>query len=121
MACGPFFYAPVSAGGTGTMVESRLTASPWRRTICSRCKPLQDAIPHAVLGPVIQASVDGVPVAKSLRQSAPLAPLLGHVQQRLEHLQVGKADMASVARKAGLDTKILRLGAFQEPQHTAEF
>jgi hypothetical protein len=49
-------------------------------------QPLKDVIQHAVLGPAIHASVDGVPVAKTLRQSAPLAPLLGHVQQRVEHL-----------------------------------
>ena len=84
-------------------------------------RPLRDVIQHAVLGPAIHASVDGVPVAKTLRQSAPLAPLLGHVQQRVEHLQVGKADIASLARKAGLDTKILGLGDFHEPKHTTKF
>ena len=70
----------------------------------------KDAIQYAVLGPAIHAGVDGVPVAKTLRQSAPLAPLLGYIQQRVEHLQVGKTDIASLARKARLDTKILRLG-----------
>ena len=81
---------------------------------------LQDAIQHAGLGPAIHTSVDGVPVAKTLGQPAPLAPLLGHVQQRVEHLQVGKADVASLARKAGLDTKLLCRGDFHEPKHTAK-
>ena len=79
---------------------------------------LKDAIQHAVLGPTIHASVDGVPVAKSLRQSAPFAPMLGYVKQRVEHLRVGKADIASLARKTGLDTKILRLGDIQGPKPT---
>ena len=83
--------------------------------------PLQlfkDVIQHAILGPAIHTSVDGVPVAKSLRQSAPLASMLGHVQLRVEHLQVGKTDIASLARKAGLNTEILCLGDFHEPKHT---
>jgi len=86
--------------------------------------PLQlfkDVIQYAILGPAIHTSVDGVPVAKSLRQSAPLAALLSHVQQRVEHLQVGKADVASLARQAGLDTKILCLGDFHAPKHNTNF
>ena len=83
-------------------------------------QPLKDAIQHAGLGPAIHVSVDGVPLAKTLRQSAPLASLLGHVQQRVEHWPVGKADMASLARKAELDTEILRRGDSQEPQHTTK-
>jgi hypothetical protein len=86
--------------------------------------PLQlfkDVVQYAVLGPAIHARVDGVPIAKTLRQSAPLAPLLGHVQQCVEHLQVGKADIASLARKARLDTKILCLGDFHVPKHTTKF
>ena len=83
-------------------------------------QPLKDAIQHAVLGPAVHARVDGVPVAKPLGQSAPLAPMLGHVQQRVEHLPVGKADVASLARKAGFDTKVLRRGEFHEPKHTTK-
>src|SRR3972149_5570803 len=84
-------------------------------------QPLKDAIQHAVLGPAIRARVDGVPVAKSLRQSAPLAALLGHVQQRVEHLQVRDADIASLARQAGFDTTVLYFGDFHEPKHTTKF
>src|SRR3989304_6887619 len=84
-------------------------------------QPLKDGIQHAGVGPATHAGVDGVPVAKTLRQSAPLAPLLGHVQQRVEHLQVGEADIASLARKARLGTKILCLGDFHEPKHTPTF
>jgi len=86
--------------------------------------PLQlfkDAIQYAVLGPAIHAGVEGVPVAKTLRQPAPLAPLLGYIQQRVEHLQVGKTDIASLAWKAWFDTKILRLGDFHEPKHATKF
>ena len=85
--------------------------------------PLQlfkDAVQHAVLGPAIHASVNRVPVAKTLRQPAPLAPLLGYIQQCVEHLQVGKTDIASLAWKAWLDTKILRLGDFHEPKYATK-
>ena len=82
---------------------------------------LKDAIQHAVLGPAIHAGVDGVPVAKSLRQSAPLAALLGHVQQRVEHWQVANSDVASLARQARCDTKVLCFGDFHTPQHTTKF
>ena len=81
-------------------------------------QPFKDALQHAVLGPAVHARVEGVPVAKTLGQSAPLAPLLGHLQQRVEHLQVGKSAMASLARKARFDTKILCLGVFPIPKHT---
>ena len=46
------------------------------------------AIQHTILGPAIHAGIDGVPVAEPLGQSAPLAALLGHIQQRVEKLQI---------------------------------
>ncbi|OFV96101.1 MAG: hypothetical protein A3F68_04580 [Acidobacteria bacterium RIFCSPLOWO2_12_FULL_54_10] len=83
-------------------------------------QPLQDAIQHAVPGPAIPASVDGVPVAKiaaAVRATGTPARLR---TTTVAHLPVGKADMASLARKAVLDPKILGLGDFQEPKHTAK-
>ena len=82
---------------------------------------LEDAIQHAVLGPAVHARVDGVPVAKAFRQSAPLAAMLGHVQQRVEHLQVGETNIAPLPRQAGFDTKVLGLGDFHIPKHTTLF
>ena len=37
---------------------------------------------------------------KALRQPSPLAPLLGDVQDRVEHLQIGHADIATLSREA---------------------
>ena len=62
-----------------------------------------------VLGPTIHTGVDRVPVPKALRQPSPLAPLLGDVQDRVEHLQIGHADIATLSREAGLDACVLRL------------
>ena len=40
----------------------------------------KDAIQHPALRPTIHASINGVPVAEPLGQTAPFAPLLGDVQ-----------------------------------------
>jgi len=80
----------------------------------------KDVIQHAILGPAIHARVDGVPVTKALRQAAPLAALLGDVQQRVEHLQVRDAYIAALARQTGCDTKVLCFGEFHKPKHTTK-
>ncbi len=41
---------------------------------------LEHAIQDALLRPPVHARVDGVPVAETLRQAAPLAAVLGHVE-----------------------------------------
>jgi hypothetical protein len=50
---------------------------------------LEHSIEHATLGPAIHARVDGVPVAKALGQAAPLAAMLGNIQDRVQHAQIG--------------------------------
>src|ERR1700761_2164512 len=62
-----FFRAPVPSGCTLIEVESSA---------------------NAVLGPAIHPRVDRVPAAETLRQTAPFATLLGHIQHRVQHLQV---------------------------------
>lgn len=61
---------------------------------------LESAIEHARLSPATHARVDRVPVAEPLGQTAPLAAMLGHVQDRIEHLQIGQADIAALPRQA---------------------
>ena len=68
---------------------------------------LEHPIHHAQLGPPVHAGVDRVPVAEALGQAAPLAAVLGHVQDRIDHLQVGQADIASLSRQATLDLFVL--------------
>ena len=69
-------------------------------------------IQHAALGPAIHAGVDGVPVAEPLGQAAPFATLLGDIQDRLQHPQIGQAHVAALSRQTVLDQAVLRVGDF---------
>jgi hypothetical protein len=69
-------------------------------------------IQHAALRPAIHAGVDRVPVAEPLGQATPLAALLGHVQDRVQHLQVGQAHIAALRGQAVLDHAVLRFADF---------
>jgi len=71
---------------------------------------LENLIEHATLGPAIHAGVNGVPGTEALRQSAPLAALLGDEQQRIEELQISDPNVAALARQRTLDTAKLFLG-----------
>ena len=73
---------------------------------------LEYAIEHPILGPAIHARVDGVPIAESLGQSAPLATVLGHVQDRIDYAQIRMADVAALLGQAVLDLAVLRFGDF---------
>jgi len=70
--------------------------------------PIQDA----ALGPPIHAGIDGVPIAKPLGQTAPLATLFGDVQDRVQHPQIGQAYVAALNRQTVLDQAVLRVGDF---------
>jgi len=59
-------------------------------------KLLKHAIEHARLGPAVHAGIDRVPVAEPLGQSAPLAAVLGDVQDGVDYLQVAEADVAAL-------------------------
>jgi hypothetical protein len=73
---------------------------------------LEYAIEHSVLGPAIHARVDGVPIAESLGQPAPLATVLRHVQNRIDYAQIRMADIAALLGQAVLDLAVLRFGDF---------
>jgi len=45
----------------------------------------ENPIQHAAFRPAIHTGVDRVPVAEPFGQAAPLASLLGHVQDRVQH------------------------------------
>src|SRR5580693_263189 len=45
-------------------------------------------VESATLGPAVHARVDGMPVTEPSRQPTPLAPVIGHIQQRIQKLQV---------------------------------
>ena len=58
----------------------------------------EHTIQHTQLRPAVHAGIDGVPVAEAFGQAAPLAAMLAHIQDGVEHLQVGKTDVASLSR-----------------------
>jgi len=74
----------------------------------------KDAIQHTILGPAIHAGIDGVPVAEPLRQPAPLAAVLGYIQQRVEKLHIRQRNVAPLPGEAGRDAMVLRLGDLHE-------
>ena len=73
---------------------------------------LEHPIEHAALGPAIHARIDRVPIAEPLGQTAPLAAVLGHIQDGVEHVQIRQADVAALHRQAVLDPRVLRFGDF---------
>ena len=71
---------------------------------------LEDPIQHAVLGPAVHAGVDGVPRSEAFGQAAPLAAVLGHIEQGVQQLQVVDLYVAALAGKSGGNMLILRFG-----------
>ena len=82
---------------------------------------LEDAIQNAVLGPAIHACVNRVPVAETLGKSAPFAALLGDIENRVQHREIGQAHVAALTGKTGLDATILRLGNLYTRENTTQF
>ena len=110
MAWGPFFSSPRAVGmdlDDGAVQRHRLQLDADQ---LGALQVFEDPVEHPVLGPTIHAGVDRVPVPKALRQPSPLAPLLGDVQDRVQHLQVRHADIATLPRKTRLDACVLRFG-----------
>ena len=60
---------------------------------------LEHPVEHPALRPAVHAHVDGVPVTEPGRQPSPLAAVLGHVEDGVEHLQVRQTDVAALHRK----------------------
>lgn len=71
---------------------------------------LENAIQNPGLGPAIHPRVDRVPIAKTLGQTSPLTTMLGHIQDRVEDIEVGQTDVASLPRKAMLNRRELLSG-----------
>src|ERR1700688_699954 len=64
----------------------------------------EQPIQHPALGPAIHARVDGMPVAKALRQRAPLTSVLGDIQNCVDDLQIRLRHVASLTRQILLDS-----------------
>ena len=72
----------------------------------------KDAIPHPAFRPPIHARIDRVPVAESLGEPVPFAPLLGDVQDGVEHVQIGERHVAAWRQQTRRDVAILGVGDF---------
>jgi len=75
-----------------------------------RLQLLEYLIENAVLGPAIHLRIDRMPAPEKLRQTAPFAALLSHIQNRVQHLQVAQAHVATLDPQRILDPLILRFG-----------
>jgi len=58
----------------------------------------EQSIQNTALRPAVHSGVDRMPVAKTLWQAAPFAAMLGNVQNGIENLKIGQADIASLPR-----------------------
>ena len=72
----------------------------------------KNSIQYATLGPAIHASVNRVPIAEPFGQTAPLAAMFSHVQDRIENEQIRMADVAALFRQTVLDLLVLRFIEF---------
>ena len=76
----------------------------------SMLQAFKDPIEHPGFRPAAHACIDGVPAPEALGHGTPFAPLLGDVQNRVEHLEVGHTDVAALAWQAVLDEFVLGFG-----------
>lgn len=100
IACGPFFLSARAIGmhlDAGAVQRHRLDLDLHHLRLLQL---LKRAVKHAGLGPAAHSGVDRVPVAEALWQTAPFATVLGHVQDGIEHLEIGQADVAALRRQA---------------------
>lgn len=72
---------------------------------------LEQAIRDVGFGPAVHARLKRVSFAEAFGQSAPLAAMLGPIQDRTDHLQVALTDIASLPGQAVLNGgKLCRRG-----------
>src|SRR5579862_5073135 len=67
----------------------------------------KQAVEHTSLGPAFHARVDRMPITKSLRQGSPLATILGHIEDGINHVEVLVRDVAVLTRQVLLDARKL--------------
>lgn len=68
---------------------------------------LKQPIEHTGFSPTIHAGVNRMPIAKPLRQSAPFAAVLGHVENRIDDREILVRDVAALARQEQFDSSKL--------------
>jgi hypothetical protein len=73
---------------------------------------LKHPIQHTALAPAIHASVDSVPITEAFGQTAPLAAMLGHIQNGVQYAQITETDIAPLKRQTVYDSLVLGLSDF---------
>lgn len=61
---------------------------------------LEHMIENVSFGPAVHARVNRVPVTKMLGQYAPLAHMLGNIEDRLDYLKITQTDVATLPGQA---------------------
>jgi len=95
----------------GAVQRHRFNSNPYD---LSMLQALEHPIKHARLRPAAHASIDGMLAPKALGQRAPLAALLGDVQDGVEHLKIGQTDIAALHRQAVLNKVVLGFCDFHD-------
>ena len=70
-------------------------------------KAFKYTIKNPVLAPAVHACVDAMSATEVFWQTAPLAPMFRNVQNRVQHLEVVKVNIAPLAREAVSNSLIL--------------
>lgn len=63
----------------------------------------EQPIQHAGLGPAVHASVNGMPIAKALRQCTPFAAILCYIENRVDHCEILMRNVATLCGKMSFD------------------
>ena len=112
MACGQFFSRPGAVRVNlhdGAVQRHRLQLDAHDLLAL---QVLEHPVQHPALGPAVHPGIDRVPVAEPRRKTAPLAAMLGHIQDRVQHLQVRQADVAALHRQVRRKPLVLSFRKF---------
>jgi hypothetical protein len=77
-------------------------------------KAFEYAVKNSVFAPTVHPGVNAAPNAKPFRQTAPLASMLRHIQDRIQYLDAVKAYISALAWKTVSNPLILFLYNFHE-------
>lgn len=102
-----FFRAPVASGWTFTKAvqADKFDLDPKDPLFL---KGRKDFCQNPMPSPPAHPGVDRMPTTKVLGKSPLLTAVLGYVQDGVENLEVGKANLATLSREAVFDLVVLR-------------
>lgn len=104
-----FLGAPLLSGWALTLVLSRPRQSLDTRVIWCSWRASKKPIQNAGIRPATHPGVDRVPFAETLRQSPPLATVLGDKQDGVDHHEVRNPHIPALSWKIGWKERALLL------------